>query len=105
MNGEKEDFEIFMLLKRGKQHIHLGTVQATSPEHALQEAKLIYNSDKVVFNLWAIRTRTIRFTKAEEKELWLTLPEKKFRDASDYKGGDKLKEFLERMASSKNQEI
>ena len=25
-----------------------------------------------------------------------TLPEKKFRDASDYKGGDKLKEFLAR---------
>lgn len=105
MNGEKEDFEIFMLLKRGKQHIHLGTVQATSPEHAMQEAKSMYNSDKVVYNLWAMRTDTIRFTKEEEKELWLTLPEKKFRDASDYKGGDKLKEFLERMALHKNQHV
>jgi ring-1,2-phenylacetyl-CoA epoxidase subunit PaaB len=49
-----------------------------------------------MYNIWAVRTSDIRFTLPEEKELWLTLPEKKFRDASDYKGGDKLKEFLEK---------
>jgi ring-1,2-phenylacetyl-CoA epoxidase subunit PaaB len=54
------------------------------------------NTGKIVFNVWAIATEAIRFTSEEDKELWLTLPEKKFRDASDYKGGDKLKNFLER---------
>jgi ring-1,2-phenylacetyl-CoA epoxidase subunit PaaB len=46
--------------------------------------------------VWVIERSKIRFTTPEEQDLWNTLPEKKFRDASDYKGGDKLKEFLER---------
>ena len=90
------DFEIFHLLKRGKQHIHVGTVKATSPQDAMAKAKKNLAGEKLIYNIWVIRTSDIRFTTAEEKELWLTLPEKKFRDAADYKGGDKLKEFLER---------
>ena len=93
--GEKIAYEIYHLPKRGKQHVHAGTVQAVTPQEAMSEAKKNFNT-KVVYNVWAIRTSDIRFTKPEEKELWLTLPEKKFRDAADYKGGDKLKEFLER---------
>jgi ring-1,2-phenylacetyl-CoA epoxidase subunit PaaB len=95
--GEKTGYEIYLLARRGKQHVHAGTVQAASPEAALSEAKKHFQSDsKVTYNVWAIKSSNIRFTQPEEKELWLTLPEKKFRDASDYKGGDKLKEFLER---------
>ncbi|MBX2967080.1 MAG: phenylacetic acid degradation b [Cyclobacteriaceae bacterium] len=93
--GTKVSYEIYQLVKRGKQHIHVGTVQANTPDEAMSEAKRKFHSDKIVYNIWAIRTDDIRFTKPEEKELWLTLPEKKFRDASDYKGGDKLKVFLE----------
>lgn len=97
--GEKLSYEIYQLLKRGKQHVHAGTVQASTPHEAMSEAKKSFQSNKVVYNIWAIRTRDIRFTQPEEKELWLTLPEKKFRDAAAYKGGDKLKEFLERNAT------
>lgn len=92
----KESYEIFHLMKRGKQHGHIGTVQAGSPQEAMAEAKKVFRNDKVVYNVWAIRSGDIRFTSPEEKELWLTLPDKKFRDASDYKGGDKLKAFLEK---------
>jgi ring-1,2-phenylacetyl-CoA epoxidase subunit PaaB len=94
--GSKKNFEIYHLVKRGKQHVHVGTVQAALPQEAMQLAGKQLNNGKVVFNVWAIATEAIRFTTDEEKELWLTLPEKKFRDASDYKGGDKLKEFLEK---------
>lgn len=90
-----EPFEVYHLLKRGKQHVHAGTVLASQPEEAMSKAKAELNT-KQVFNVWVIRKADIRFTKPEEQDLWLTLPEKKFRDASDYKGGDKLKEFLER---------
>jgi ring-1,2-phenylacetyl-CoA epoxidase subunit PaaB len=38
----------------------------------------------------------IRYTGEEEADLWATLPEKKFRDATEYRGGDKLNEFLSR---------
>lgn len=94
--GEKVSYEIYHLPKRGKQHVYAGTVKAATPQEAMSEAKKIFIKDKIAYNVWAIRASDIRFTTADEKDLWLTLPDKKFRDASDYKGGDKLKEFLER---------
>lgn len=95
-NAPTTSFEIFHLLKRGKQHIHAGTVKATAPEEAMLHAKTTFNIPAPVMNIWAIRTDHIRFTSEGEKDLWTTLPEKKFRDAANYKGGDKLKAFLER---------
>jgi ring-1,2-phenylacetyl-CoA epoxidase subunit PaaB len=94
--GTTKSFEVYHLVKRGKQHVHAGSVLAATPQHAMSVAKQQLNIGKQIYNIWAIATDAIRFTTAEEKELWLTLPEKKFRDASDYKGGDKLKEFLEK---------
>lgn len=94
--GPITTFEIYHLLRRGKQHVHAGTVSATTPQEAMLQGKKKLRGDKMIYNVWAIRTSDIRFTSPEENDLWITLPEKKFRDASDYKGGDKLKEFLER---------
>lgn len=91
----KKDFEIYHLAKRGKQHVHVGSVVAASPPGAASKAKTLFGTGKIVYNVWAIHREAIRFTSEDEKELWLTLPEKKFRDAAEYKGGDKLKKFLE----------
>jgi ring-1,2-phenylacetyl-CoA epoxidase subunit PaaB len=99
--GEKVTFEIYHLAKRGKQHIHAGSLSASTPQEAMHLARNQVKKEKIVYNIWAIRTGDIRFTTPEDKDLWLTLPEKKFRDASDYKGGDKLKDFLER-ANNRN---
>lgn len=93
--AEKEAYEIYHLPRRGKQHIHAGTVNAGSPQEAMWLARQSLNS-KQVFNVWAVRSAAIRRTRPEEAILWQTLPDKRFRDASDYKGGDKLKDFLER---------
>ena len=94
-SGKEEFYEIYHLVKRGKQHVQAGTVQAGSPEEAMTAAKHKF-SGKIVYNIWAIRQSDIRYTTPEELDLWTTLPEKKFRDAADYKGGDKLKTFLEK---------
>ncbi len=91
----KRAFEIYHMVKRGKQHIHVGSVNASSPQEAMSMAKQSFNTGKVL-NIWVIASDDIRFTSPEEKELWLTLSEKKFRDAADYKGGEKLSSFLER---------
>ena len=93
--GEKVSHEIYHLARRGKQHVHVGTVQAVNAHDALVKAKHQFNSGKGLCNVWAVRTGDIRFTLPEEKDLWVTLPEKKFRDAAEYKGGDKLKVFIE----------
>lgn len=95
-SGPKVSFEIYHLIKRGKQHVHVGTLMAATPSEAMAIAKTKFNSAKVVYNIWAIETANIRFTTPEEKDLWMTLPDKKFRDASEYKGGDKLKGYLEK---------
>lgn len=93
--GEERAYEIFHLLRRGKQHVHVGQVTATSPQEAMWKAGQSLRAGKTIYNVWAAATDTIRFTREAEKDLWLTLPEKKFRDAADYKAGDKLKTFLE----------
>ncbi|NJN41903.1 MAG: phenylacetic acid degradation b [Flammeovirgaceae bacterium] len=94
--GNQQSYEIFNLYKRGKQHVHIGSVSASSPELAMAAAKNKLPPSKTVYNIWTVKTSDIRFTQPDEMDLWNTLPDKKFRDASDYKGGDKLKEFLER---------
>lgn len=95
--GNTLGFEIYHLVKRGKQHVHSGSVSGSTPQEAMALAKTKYNTGKVIYNVWAIQTDKIRFTTEEDKVLWITLPEKKFRDAADYKGGDKLKDFLEKV--------
>lgn len=93
--SNEEEYEIYHLVKRGKQHVHAGSVRASSPAAAMLHAKEKFGSGKIVFNIWAIRTKSIRFTDESDSDFWLTLPEKKYRDASDYKAGDKLTTFLE----------
>jgi ring-1,2-phenylacetyl-CoA epoxidase subunit PaaB len=94
--GNANSFEIYLLQKRGKQTVHAGQVIAESPERALWNARQDLNKGTQVFQVWAIGTNDIRFTTVDESDLWQTLPEKKFRDASDYKGGEKLKDFLDK---------
>lgn len=94
--GKEESYEIFHLLKRGKQHSQVGTVMATNVNCAIARAKKTLRGDKMIYSVWVIPTRQIRFTRKEDLDLWNTLYEKKFRDAINYKGGDKLKEFLEK---------
>ena len=97
VSGDKQEpFEIFHLLKRGKQHVQAGYVNASNAQEAMACAKKELKS-KGAMNIWALRRSDIRFTTPEEKELWNTLPEKKFRDASEYKGGDRLKDLIDRL--------
>lgn len=96
ITGEVTNFEIFHLPKRGKQHIHFRTVEATGPLDAMRCAAKLIEPSLIFYNVWAIRKEEIRTTSQEEHDLWTTLPDKKFRDAAAYKGGDKLKEYIEK---------
>lgn len=95
--GAKEFYEIYHLVKRGKQHVYAGSIEASSPQEAMLLAKDSFGTGKTIFNVWAIRRKAIRFTTDEDKDLWLTLPDKRYRDAADYKAGDKLTAFLEKV--------
>ncbi len=98
IENEKSTYEVFHLLKRGKQHIHAGSVQAGSSEEAFYEAKLNLdpgNPARPVLNIWLIKTDDIFSSDEEDVELWLTTPGKTFREAMDYKGADKIKKYKE----------
>lgn len=90
-----ESYEIFHLKKRGKQHIHVGTVQATQYEEALQQAAFTLNDKTPLLNVWIIRSADIFRIPSTDSDIWNTLPEKKYREAIAYKAGEKLKKFKE----------
>ena len=94
-NSPKEAYEIFHLNKRGKQTVYTGSVEAGSYEEAAWEAKKAFHGTKPVYNLWIIRRDDILFIDEEDKDIWSTLGEKKYRDALDYKATDKIKAFKE----------
>lgn len=100
--GDKvESYEVYHLPKRGRQHVHVATLQATSPRQAMARARDV-SAGKFALSIWALRTADVRFTSTGEKDLWSTLPEKKFRDAVEYRGGEKLKQLLDRLKSRPN---
>lgn len=93
--GKEDAYQVFHLARRGKQHVHAGTVMAHNPEEAFEEAKESLG-ENLVFNVWVIATSDFRFSNEEEKVIWQTLNEKTFRDAVAYKAADKIKQFKER---------
>lgn len=96
-----EAYEVFHLMKRGKQHEHAGSVEANSVEDAFYVAKQSLVPEKPVLNIWLIRRDDLLTVDEEDKDIWNTLPEKGYRDAAAYKGGDKLKAFKESNESAK----
>lgn len=95
-DGAIENYEVFHLNKRGKQHDHIGSVPSKNHQHALAQAKAEFIDGPPVYNVWIIKKTDILFTEEEDMIMWNTLHEKKFRDASDYKAADKIKAFKER---------
>jgi ring-1,2-phenylacetyl-CoA epoxidase subunit PaaB len=93
-------FEIFHLEKRGKQHIHAGTVQANDYQMALKHAKNECITDKVIYNIWVAKVDDFYRSDVEDRDIWNTLSDKKYREPVAYKAGDKLKIFLEKNRKS-----
>jgi ring-1,2-phenylacetyl-CoA epoxidase subunit PaaB len=92
LTGPAQWYDVFYLKKRGKEPIHQGKVQAKSADEA------IYISAKDNFQdpclgVWAILNSDILFTNEEDKVIWNTLSEKKYREAIAYKSQDKINKF------------
>ncbi len=88
-----DNYSIFQMTKRGTQHTFVGEVNADSPESAISCAGSKFDRKKPVLNIWVIKTRAMLKTTEADKEMWKTTPDKMFREAIDYKTGDKLKAF------------
>ena len=89
----EEDYDIFHLKKRGKAHQHVGKVRASTPAEALQVAKAVFGEQRPVVNVWAARAADFLRSDAEDRDIWATTPEKKYRDAISYKVQDRIEKF------------
>lgn len=97
--SEVDSYEIFHLMKRGKQHKHANSVLAKNHEDAILASKAELDQTKPVLNIWVVRSSDIFASDEEDKDIWDTLHEKKYRDAIDYKAADKIKAFKERQGA------
>lgn len=95
-SGDLATYQIFQLIKRGKQHSLAGSVEAHSFEEALWNAKNAFANEKPTLNLWVVKEDQILKIEGEDfSDIWNTLPDKKYRDAMDYKATEKIKKFKE----------
>jgi ring-1,2-phenylacetyl-CoA epoxidase subunit PaaB len=90
--GDLIQFEIFHMPKRGKQHRHVGSVEAFGSIDALFKAKKEWNGE-CPLNVWVVRSGDFYFNEDEDSDLWDTLPDKKYRDAIFYKAGEKIQKY------------
>lgn len=91
--GETQ-YDLFVLPKRGKQHVFVDCIKAGSPEGAIAIMGKEYEG-AFAYNVWVVESDKMYKTESGLAPIWDTLPEKKFRDALAYRAGDKLKNFLE----------
>ncbi|QCR22922.1 phenylacetic acid degradation b [Pontibacter sp. SGAir0037] len=91
----EETYEIFHLKKRGKAHTRAGRVVATSYQQALKKAKEQFGDLLPVVNVWVVKTQHVLQSAEEDKDMWATLPEKKYREPTAYKVLDKISKFKE----------
>lgn len=95
-SGLDAAFEIFILKKRGKAHAHAGTVTAAGYQEALAQAKQQFGDQQPCVNVWVVPAAKIFKSAEEDKDLWLTLSDKKYREPVAYKVLDKITAFKNR---------
>ena len=91
--ANEEDYDIFHLKKRGKAHQHVGKVRASSLADALQVAKAVFGEQRPVVNVWAVRAADVLRSEDEDRDIWATTTDKKYREAISYKVQDRIEKF------------
>lgn len=52
-------WEVFVQLKAGKPHIHVGSVHATDAEHAIQNSRDVYTRRENPASIWVVKSEGI----------------------------------------------
>jgi ring-1,2-phenylacetyl-CoA epoxidase subunit PaaB len=93
----EQPFELFHLKKRGKAHTHAGTVYATSYQAALAQARQQFGDQAPCVNVWVIPAEKMIRSQESDREMWVTAPDKKYREPVAYKVLDKITAYKNRM--------
>lgn len=93
VSASAESYDVFHQKKKGTHHVHAGKVLADNLQQALYEAKKMLNDGKSVTNIWIIKSSEILKSTSEDKVIWDTVLEKKYRDAMAYKVADRIEKY------------
>lgn len=89
-----ETYAIFHQDKRGAAHEFVGIVHAPDPELALVFAKEQFGRRKKTVNLWAVRSSDIYTFQHEDDDMFSTVPDKNYREASGYPVRKRINKYL-----------
>lgn len=81
-------YDIFYQYHRGEHPKYTGTVLATHPDKAIQEAQKHFGKD--TFMIWVVMQDKIYKQPVEQAEMYTYVPKKSYRDATGYKVMAKL---------------
>lgn len=88
-----QTYEVFHQEKRGKHHVHVGSVHAPNQEMALLFAKEQFARRKRCASIWVVKTADITATALEDEDMFATTPEKMHREAAGYKVMEKIAQY------------
>ena len=96
-----ETFEVFVQSRRGKQHIHAGTVHAPDAGMALIFAKEQFGRRQHCVNMWVVATTEIFAFRYDDSDMFETVPEKLHREPGGYKVRDKIEAYRKKISQQK----
>lgn len=96
-----ESFEVFVQSRRGKQHVHAGTVHASDPGMALIFAKEQFGRRQHCVNMWVVATSEIFAFQYADSDMFETVPEKLHREPGGYKVRDKIEAYRKKISQQK----
>lgn len=94
---QHQTFEVFHQQKSGAHHVHVGSVHAPNSELALIVAKEVYGRRGQTVNLWVVRTADIITMSSADADVFVTTPEKAYREVAAYMVRNKVEAFKNSM--------
>jgi len=85
MNNEWPLYEVFVRSKNGLNHKHVGSLHASDPEMAIENARDVYTRRKEGVSIWVVESTNVYSSKPEdEAELFTPADDKIYRHPSFY---------------------
>ena len=87
-----QTFEVFVQVKKGQHHNHVGSLHAPNSEMAYILAKEQFGRRSKIVNLWVVKTADV-FTAIGDEVMFERNEEKDYREAGGYKVMEKINQF------------
>jgi ring-1,2-phenylacetyl-CoA epoxidase subunit PaaB len=84
-------YEVFVRSARGLDHIHVGSLHAESPEHAIMYARDVYIRRSEGVSLWVVEQKHITASQEDDVESFVEpMDDKPYRHATHYELPDEV---------------